>query len=44
MEHKGIVMEIVKELSRMLNFSYVLHDAHAFSNDEPVNDTVGILN
>ncbi|KAM7360872.1 ionotropic receptor 93a isoform 2-T2 [Cochliomyia hominivorax] len=32
-EHSGIVMEIVKELSRMLNFSYNLHDAHANNNN-----------
>ncbi|XP_037810946.1 ionotropic receptor 93a [Lucilia sericata] len=46
-EHSGIVMEIVKELSRMLNFSYKLHDAHAITNDEQMGqnetDLLGTL-
>ncbi|XP_073816312.1 ionotropic receptor 93a [Musca autumnalis] len=37
-EHSGIVMEILKELSRLLNFTYVLHDAAAIDpNDDLVN-------
>ncbi|KAI9577332.1 hypothetical protein GQX74_013041 [Glossina fuscipes] len=32
-EYSGIVMEIVKELSRMLNFTYKLHDANILEYD-----------
>lgn len=35
-------MEIVKEMSRMLNFTYKLYDAQAISNDDQIgqNETV----
>uniref|UniRef100_A0A1A9W573 Ionotropic glutamate receptor C-terminal domain-containing protein n=1 Tax=Glossina brevipalpis TaxID=37001 RepID=A0A1A9W573_9MUSC len=41
-EYSGIVMEIVKELSRMLNFTYKLHDANTleFEAYENQNETV----
>lgn len=42
-QHSGIVMEILKELSRMLNFSYILHDASSLDANEDMvnlNDTV----
>uniref|UniRef100_A0A905RZW6 Lig_chan-Glu_bd domain-containing protein n=1 Tax=Stomoxys calcitrans TaxID=35570 RepID=A0A905RZW6_STOCA len=45
-EHSGIVMEILKELSRMLNFSYVLHDASAIDPHDELhnqNETDGLL-
>ncbi|XP_036673831.3 ionotropic receptor 93a isoform X2 [Drosophila suzukii] len=32
-KHSGIVMEIIKELSRALNFSYYLHEAAALKED-----------
>ncbi|XP_032312230.1 ionotropic receptor 93a [Drosophila ananassae] len=33
LEHKGIVMELLKELSRALNFSYYLHEASNWKDD-----------
>uniref|UniRef100_A0A1A9Z7D3 Ionotropic glutamate receptor C-terminal domain-containing protein n=1 Tax=Glossina pallidipes TaxID=7398 RepID=A0A1A9Z7D3_GLOPL len=43
-EYSGIVMEIVKELSRMLNFTYKLHDANTLEYDryENGNETTWI--
>ncbi|XP_041673704.1 ionotropic receptor 93a [Drosophila eugracilis] len=32
-KHSGIVMEIIKELSRALNFSYYLHEASTYKED-----------
>uniref|UniRef100_A0A1I8M4L7 Ionotropic glutamate receptor C-terminal domain-containing protein n=1 Tax=Musca domestica TaxID=7370 RepID=A0A1I8M4L7_MUSDO len=45
-QHSGIVMEILKELSRMLNFSYILHDASSLDANEDMvnlNDTDQLL-
>ncbi|XP_075148376.1 ionotropic receptor 93a [Haematobia irritans] len=43
-EHSGIVMEILKELSKMLNFTYVLHDATAMDEEiRSQNDTDALL-
>lgn len=46
MEHTGIVMEILKELSRALNFSYYLHEAHSpdyeYSLGQSTNESVRI--
>lgn len=41
MEHKGIVMEIVKELSRALNFSYYLHEASAWKEEDSLSTSAG---
>ncbi|KAH8382894.1 hypothetical protein KR009_005738 [Drosophila setifemur] len=38
-EHKGIVMEILKELSRALNFSYYLHEATSWKEDYSLTTT-----
>ncbi|KAH8343645.1 hypothetical protein KR059_002422, partial [Drosophila kikkawai] len=48
-EHSGIVMEILKELSRALNFSYYLHEAttmredYSFSTSFNPNETVRLF-
>ncbi|EDW96190.2 uncharacterized protein Dyak_GE25033 [Drosophila yakuba] len=40
-EHKGIVMEIVKELSRALNFSYYLHEASSWKEEYSLSTSAG---
>ncbi|XP_003736546.3 ionotropic receptor 93a [Drosophila pseudoobscura] len=38
-EHKGITLEILKELSRALNFSYYLHEAKTYDDEFPLNQS-----